>query len=137
MVEQPPVCIPFDDVFQIKRMANWKSPGLDNMFVYWLKKLPALHCRLAVQFQNIIANPQCLPVWLVSGKTTFILKVAEKSSIASNYHPITCLPTLWKLLSRIIACKMLEHLTANKILAFEQKGIWPGSRGTKDQLLTD
>ena len=32
---------------------------------------------------------------------------------------------------------MLEHLTANKILAFEQKGIRPGSRGTKDQLLTD
>ena len=32
---------------------------------------------------------------------------------------------------------MLEHLTANKILAFEQKGIWPGSRGTKDQLLID
>ena len=78
-----------------------------------------------------------MPAWLVSGKTTLILKVAEKGPIASNYRPITCLPTLWKLLSGIIACKMLEHLTANKILAFEQKGIRPGSRGTKDQLLID
>ena len=101
------------------------SPGLDHVPVYWLEKLPALHSRLAVQFQNIIDNLQCLPAWLVSGKTNLILKVAENSPIASNYHPITCLPTLWKLLSGIIAYKMLEHLTANKILAFEQTEIWP------------
>ena len=127
--------ISFDDVvFQIKRMANWKSPGLDHVPVYWLKKL---HSHLAVRFQNIIDDPQCLPAWLVSGKTNLILKVAEKGPIASNYRPITCLPTLWKLLSGIIAFKMLEHLTANKILAFEQKVIRPGSRGTKDQLLID
>ena len=92
-------------------MANWKSPGLD-MPVYWLKQLTALH--LAVQFQNVIDNPDCLPAWMLSGKTSLILENAEKGPIASNYRPITCLPAIWKLLSRII-----------------------GSRGTKDQLLID
>ena len=124
-----------DVVSQIKRMANWKSPGLDHVPVFWLKKLTAL--RLTVQFQTIIDNPEHLPVWLVSGKTTLILKNAEKGPVASNYRPITCLPTMWKLLSGIISSKMLKHLVVNKVLAFEQKGIQPGSRGTKDQLLID
>lgn len=138
LTEQDKVSISLEDVvFQLKRMANWKSPGLDLVPVFWLKKLTALHPRLAAQFQTVIDNPEQLPVWLVSGKTTLILKNAEKGPIASNYRPITCLPTMWKLLSGIIASKMLEHLVANKILAFEQKGIRPGSRGTKDQLLID
>jgi len=136
LTEQDQVSISLEDVVsQIKRMANWKSPGLDHVPVFWLKKLTAL--RLTVQFQTIIDNPEHLPVWLVSGKTTLILKNAEKGPVASNYRPITCLPTMWKLLSGIISSKMLKHLVVNKVLAFEQKGIQPGSRGTKDQLLID
>ena len=85
LVQQPPVCISFDDIaFQVKHVANWKSPGLDHVPVYWLS-----------------------------------------------------LPAMWKLLSGIIARKMLKYLTVNKLLAFEQKGIQPGSKGTKDKLLID
>ena len=136
LVEQPPVCISFDDIaFQVKHMANWKFAGLDHVPVYWLKKLTEFHSCLAVQFQNVIDNPHYLPAWMVFGKTSLILKNLEKGTITSNYHPITYLPAMWKLLSGIIAQKMLKHLTVNKLLAFEQKGIQPGSRGTKDQLL--
>ena len=50
----------------------------------------------------------------------------------SNYRPTTCLPTAWKLLSRIL----VDRITQHDILAYEQTGNGPGCRGFKDQLLT-
>ena len=73
----------------------------------------------------------------MSGKTKLILKVPDKGPVPSNYWLITCLPVMWKLFSGILSRKILTHLSSNKMLAFEQKGICPGSKGTKDQLLID
>ena len=32
---------------QVKKILNWKSPGSDGVQGYWLKKLTALHERIA------------------------------------------------------------------------------------------
>ena len=129
--------IEFDVASRVKRMANWKAPGLDCVQVYWLKHLSGLHLRLAKQFQDLLDQQQALPQWLVTGRTTLIMKDPNKGPVASNYRPITCLPTTWKLLSGIMADKLIQHLDGNNIMASEQKGIMPGGRGSKTQLLID
>jgi len=69
-----------------------------------------------------------VPKWLVSRKTSLLLKCADKGTVASSYHPITCLPTLWKLFSGILSQKMWYHIHVNNIIAPEQKGVYPGRR---------
>ena len=70
------------------------SPGLDQIVVYWLKNLTSTRSRLALQFQSLLDGPNQLPEWMISGRTTLILKDPRKGTVASNYRPITCLPTL-------------------------------------------
>ena len=70
-------------------------------------------------------------------KTVLCLKDPEKGSAVDNYRPISCLPLMWKLLTRILANKMYELIGKNNIFPEEQKGCKRKSRGTKDQLLID
>lgn len=122
---------------KVKKMPNWKSPGPDQIQGFWLKYLTSLHGRLASQFQAIVDYPDSVPPWLTQGRTVLIQKDPAKGTTPSNYRPITCLPTTWKLLSGILADQITTHLNEHDILAYEQKGARPGCRGTKDQLLLD
>ena len=73
-------------------------------------------------------TPQCLPGrgetprWITKGRTVPIQKDKSKGDEASNYHPITCLPLTWKLLTRIIADEIYGFLENEGILPEEQKG---------------
>jgi len=53
-----------------KKMANWKSPGPDQVQGYWLKHLTSLHERLAQQLQSILDDPSCMPSWLTTSAHT-------------------------------------------------------------------
>ena len=55
----------------------------------------------------------------------------------SNYRPITCLPTTFKIVTAIIAEAIQNHMEQNGLIPEEQKGNHRKSRGTKDQLLID
>ena len=57
--------------------------------------------------------------------------------MATNYRPITCLSTTWKLLTSIISNAIYDHLSDKGLIPWEQKGCKRKSRGTKDQLLID
>ncbi len=63
------------------------------------------------------------------------MKDPQKGTIPSNYRPITCLSTTWKLLSGIIAAKMSRHVA--QYMSRAQKGIGSNTRGAKHQLLVD
>ncbi|TWW61836.1 hypothetical protein D4764_04G0004830 [Takifugu flavidus] len=49
------------------------------------------------------------PEWLTQGRKVLIMKDPQKGTIPSNYRPITCLSTTWKLLSGIIAAKITVY----------------------------
>ena len=78
-----------------------------------------------------------VPSWMVNGRTTLIVKDKTKGDLVSNFRPITCLPMMWKMFTRIIAEEIYSHLESNNILPVEQKGCRKKSRGTKDQILID
>ena len=120
---------------QAAKMKNWKAAGPDQVHAFWLKELSTLHPRLAIQLQEVIEGR--IPEWLGKGRTVLIMKDKEKGAIVDNYHPITCLPTTWKLMTSIIAEEMYTHLKKQSLLPIEQKGCRRNARGTKDHLLVD
>ena len=119
----------------IKKMKNWRAAGKDGVQGFWLKNLISLHPRLVDQLQEVLNGD--IPQWMTSGKTSLIIKNPDQPEKVSNYRPITCLPTIWKLLTSIIADEVYKFLEANHLIPWQQKGNKRKSRGTKDQLLID
>ena len=120
--------------YAIKKTNNWKSPGKDKIPNFWLKKTSSLHEDLDGNYSKILQKPEECPSWLTDGVTYFLRK-SEETTKPKNYRPITCLPTLYKILTSIIADRTYKHLEENESLAAEQKGCKKGSHGCKDQLL--
>lgn len=110
-------------------MKNLMPPGPDMIHPYWLKKLTALH------ELNQLLMDGTHHEWLTEGRTVLILKDLQKRAIPSNYRPITCLSTTWKLLPGIIATKMNRHM--GQYTSGAQNGISKDTRVAKHQLLTD
>ena len=134
--EQTPIHITTDLVTQAtRRIKNWKAPGPDQLQGFWLKKLQSLHAPMAQLYQKSLTEG--CPAWMTKGRTVLLQKDKAKGTAVGNYRPITCLPTMWKLLSGMISDEIRSHLSSNGLLPLEQKGCVPKCRGTKDLLLTD
>jgi hypothetical protein len=129
--------IDLDDVkCAIKKTLNWKAPGPDKVQNYWIKYFTATHTHITNALNHIIRNPHDMPNFLTQGIT--YLKPKDNDTInPSKYRPITCLPTIYKLLTSIISHKINTHISTNKIIAEEQKGCSKGSMGCKEQLIID
>ena len=117
-----------------KKLANWKSPGIDQVQNFWIKYLTALHPTLIKNANKIINKPKTAPQWLTTATTTLIHKSGPTNN-AKNYRPITCLPTYYKTITLMLTDKIYTHLTSKKLLPPEQKGIMRNARGCKDQLI--
>ncbi|XP_075985622.1 uncharacterized protein LOC142982823 [Anticarsia gemmatalis] len=132
----PAINIETEDVANaVRSLANWKSPGPDGLHNFWLKWLRSSHARLASLFQSSVESGS-LPSFLTNGITHLLYKSGNATD-PKNYRPITCLPTLYKLLTSILRGKLNEHITANNIMAISQNGCRNGARGTKELLLID
>ena len=118
----------------INKSSNWKSPGKDKVSNFWLKHLVILHEYLAKAYTMVIEHPEEAPEWLTEG-ITYLLPKTEETKNPKNYRPITCLPTMYKLLTSIIAERTYTFLNEHQLLPSEQKGCKRGSYGCKDQLL--
>ena len=125
-----------DVTMQLRKMSNWKAPGLDGIQGFWLKRLTSQHQRLTEELNENIQSLS-IPSWLVKGKTVLILKDPAKGNAVGNYRPIACLNLLWKLKTGIIADKLYQHLETENLLLEEQKVCRYAFRGTKNQLLID
>ena len=119
---------------QLASQLNWKAPGSDKLPNFWLKSVPSSHKFLANCMDTCLKDPGRLPEWMIRGRTIMIPK-SDKTSVASNYRPITCLNTMWKTLTGILSEKINAHLVKYSILAAEQQGAIKKSYGTKRQLL--
>lgn len=118
----------------INKSSNWKSPGKDKVSNFWLKHLVSLHEDLAKAYTKVIEHPEETPEWLTEG-ITYLLPKTEQTKNPKNYRPITCLPTMYKILTSIIAERTYTFLNEHQLLPSEQKGCKRASYGCKDQLL--
>ena len=116
------------------KSSNWKAPGNDRIATFWLKKLSSVHEDLTTAYNDILKNPEKQPDWLTEG-LTYLLPKTEETKNPKNYRPITCLPTMYKILTSILTERTYAFLEENELLPTEQTGCKRGSYGCKDQLL--
>ncbi|CAK1579245.1 unnamed protein product [Parnassius mnemosyne] len=118
------------------KLHNWKSPGIDKIHNFWYKKLEILHKCIAKNLTEIIYRKQDLPQFITKG-ITHMLPKGQNSLQPSQYRPITCLPTIYKILTSAITYKIRTHAETHNIIAEEQKGCRRGHMGCKEQLIID
>ena len=114
----------------LRKMRNWKAPGVDGVHGYWLKRFTSLHGSLLEHLNRAVENG--CPEWMTTGKTCLLPK--DKPG---DTRPVTCLSTTWKLLTSIIAKDLASYLETHNLIPDEQKGCRNKTRGCKDQLMTD
>ena len=119
---------------KIKEYSNFKTPGIDKIPNFWLKKMTALHPHYALTFMKLQKGEEQSPEWLTVGNTNLLPK-SKETQLPNKYRPICCLSTTYKWLTGIIADAIYEHLDAGNYLEKEQKGCIRKKLGTKDQLL--
>jgi hypothetical protein len=95
----------------------------------------------AVHFKNITENFNAImeelekiPDWVTTG-ITYLLPKSRNGKEVRNYQPTTCLTTMHKTLTGIIARRIYTYLEELNLLPEEQKGCHPGSERCKDQLM--
>ena len=101
----------FDDV--LRCTAPWKACGVDSVYSFPIKKCPPI--RKAV-FQLVkkmvewrVEETWNENNWLLEGRTVLIFKGGDRKDPA-NYHPITCLPAITKMVTLAIHKRMRNWL---------------------------
>jgi hypothetical protein len=120
----------------VKKRKNWTSPGPDGVQNYWLKKIKSLWVKEVEIIRNIQLCRIPVPAWMGEGRTVLIPKSNNRSAV-DKYRPITCLNTLYKAMTSVIALDVQEYLVNNGIWDGQQKGTQKGILGTIDNLLVD
>lgn len=84
----------------LKKKRNWSSPVKDKITNFWLKRMKVFYQDIATALNVIIAKRPDITSWLTSERSVMIPKKDKPS--ASDYRPITCLNTLYKLITSVI-----------------------------------
>lgn len=133
-----PIQITTDDIKKAtQKTLNWRAPGIDGIHNFWYKKLTSIHEKTADLFNQCLKEPSKIPPFMTIGVTYLLPKTTPASRDPALYRPITCLPTIYKLLTSILTDKISDHLDTNNIIAEEQKGSKRNSRGCKEQIIID
>jgi len=131
-MEWSPVCEK-DVAVALRTMLNWKAPGRDQIAIFCFKQLTATHKHIATLFNKLIGEDQ-IPEWLMA-EVTFLIPKNENTENPKNYRPVTCLPTIYKLMASIKSRRVQKYMDDENLMPKEQKRCCSGLEGYKDQLL--
>ena len=120
----------------IKKRKNWTAPGIDGIQNYWWKKLEGSWDCLVRVMNSWTKDPTSFSGWLMIGRTVLLSKTIDLSDV-QNYRPITCLNTIYKIYTGIIAEYLKKHAMTNNLWDESQMGAREKVLGTVDQLLID
>ena len=120
----------------LKTLQDWKGPGPDQIQAFWWKNFTFSHDQLTEYYAKFLENPESCPDWFTKGRTTLIPKSREYRN-SKNYRPITCLPIVYKIFSKLIGKELMQHIKKYEIIPEEQKGAAENTLGCLDQLLID
>lgn len=120
----------------LKKLNNWKAPGLDRVQNFWYKRLHAVHSLMLRNINKYIEEPEQIPPFFMEGITYMLPKKGDTTDPA-KYRPIACLPTSYKIFTACLTRKIQEHCMKNDLIAEEQKGSRRNTYGCKEQLVID
>ena len=118
----------FDNV--LRCTAPWKACGIDSVYSFPIKKCPPIRKAVFGLVKNMLEwrvtdswNEE--NSWLLEGRTVLVYKGGDRNGPA-NYRPITCLPTITKIVTLAIHKRMRRWLFGSvekSILECEQRGV--------------
>ncbi|XP_055522904.1 uncharacterized protein LOC129717088 [Wyeomyia smithii] len=133
----PAVAVSAQDIREATRYTrNWAAPGPDFVHNFWYKKFSTVHGRIADCFNRVLRDPQELHGFITKG-VTYLLPKDRNIADPAKYRPITCLSSLYKVLSSVITRKIQDLCDANQVMTEEQKGCRKNTQGCKDQVIID
>ena len=115
----------------IKKRKNWSAPGADGIQNYWWKNFNVTWKPVINVFKKMIDNPTSIREWFTIGMTILLPKTKDLEQVA-EYRPITCLNTIYKIFTGLIANHMKEHAIDNDLWDRCQLGTQGDVLGTTD-----
>jgi hypothetical protein len=116
------------------KMTRWTAPGPDGIQGYWYKVFPKTTSVLKGLVWEIVDGGRRVPGWMVKGRTVMIPKDGNSTGEPDKFRPITCLNTMYKLLTGMLTEVLYEHVMTQGLLPDEQKALRKGRRGCLDAL---
>src|SRR5699024_4644013 len=100
----------------------------------FIKKMHALHGKVAQLVSEAIEDPEVIDESMYVGNTYLVPKV-KRAKRGNELRPITCLPNLYKLTSKVVTDLLSDLCTVNEIISPNQMGTRRGCQGAKEQAL--
>ncbi|XP_029656113.1 uncharacterized protein LOC115230004 [Octopus sinensis] len=122
----------FDEA--VTRLSDWKTPGVDKVYNFFIKNCKPIHDCMCRAIEQFTLDPGSIPEWLCTGVTYLIPKV-DNPSAPTDYRPITCMPNLYKLMTKVVATEVRNFVEVNGILSENQLGTRRDCQGAKEQAL--
>ena len=109
---------------QLLSLKTNKAIGLDSVSAKPSKYGAHSLCPSVTKLLNLSIRSTKFPrIWKCS-KVTALLKLGDQTS-TDNYRPISILPTLSKILERVVHSQLYKYLNSNNLLSSVQYGFRP------------
>ncbi|XP_029657904.1 uncharacterized protein LOC115232201 [Octopus sinensis] len=105
----------------LKCAPDWKACGCDGTYNFFLKKMDSLHGFLCKEIVRIINGEYTPDSWFYTGVTYLIPKKSECET-PKDLRPITCMPTLYKLVTKCVNAKLADFIEAFGLISDNQLG---------------
>ena len=107
----------------ISSLQSDKAEGQDGITNEMLKNTGVQARKMILEmFNNIMAGGLVPPDWKV-GDVVLVMKKPPQKDV-SNYRPITIISCVFKLLTKILAKRLLAAVDKEDIVGSEQNGFW-------------
>ena len=117
----------------VRFLPNWRSPGPDGVYNFFVKRLFSVHEALYTAIKDICMGAAPIPSELLHGTTHLIPKGEPRDG--SEFRPITCLSHIYKLITRCITKVLTLQVEKNHLLTEFQLGATRKCLGAKELAL--
>uniref|UniRef100_A0A183CPI0 Reverse transcriptase domain-containing protein n=1 Tax=Globodera pallida TaxID=36090 RepID=A0A183CPI0_GLOPA len=120
----------------LQKAKGSKAPGPDGIRVSWWKMFRRVVPYVSAWVVRVLRGAEPVASWLCKGLTVLLPKGGDSTN-PSNYRPITCLNTCYKLLTSVITQLIEQQVELLGGLPRQQVALRRGVQGTSVALLTD
>ncbi|XP_029657731.1 uncharacterized protein LOC115232001 [Octopus sinensis] len=118
----------------INYLPDWKACGCDGIYNFFIKKMESLHGFLCHEITRIINGEYMPESWFYTG-ITYLIPKKDDCETPKDLRPITCMPTLYKLVTKCVNVKLADFVEAFGLISDNQLGTRKYCQGAKEQAL--
>ncbi|KAI5148113.1 hypothetical protein ENBRE01_3047, partial [Enteropsectra breve] len=116
----------------IRNLPNWKAGGCDKVYNFFIKQSKFLWPHITKEIEEVLNGKKEPEEWFYTGLTFLIPKVENPES-PKEYRPITCMPNLYKLCTKICTKSLTDVVEKYQLLSENQMGTVRNAQGAKEQ----